>query len=83
MGRGRGFSGTDFGGFTGNFRGGRPMYHPMEDIDFEIQQWGELAIVLIARVRVLCIHNDACPRRIATKRAEHSRRSGSRITPTI
>lgn len=41
MGRGRGFGGMDSGGFTGNFYGGRPVYYPMDEIDFEIQQRDE------------------------------------------
>lgn len=31
----------DLGGFTGNSRGGRPAYHPMDEVDFEIQQRSE------------------------------------------
>jgi hypothetical protein len=50
MGRGRGFGGMDFGGFTGSFRGGRPMYHQMDETDFEIHQRGEFTGSLIARV---------------------------------
>lgn len=49
MGRGRGFGDVDLGGFTGNFRGGRPVYHPMDEIDFEIQQFSEFTDSLIAR----------------------------------
>ncbi|KAF9792528.1 hypothetical protein BJ322DRAFT_1029752 [Thelephora terrestris] len=40
-GRGRGSGGVDLGGFTGNIRGGMPVNHPMDEIDFEIQQWNE------------------------------------------
>ena len=73
MGRGRGFRGADSGSFTGNFRGGGPVYHPTNEIDFEIQQWSELAVALIIRFFFAI---NAFPRRIATKRAEHSRRPG-------
>jgi len=40
-GQGRGFGGADSRGFTGNSRGGRPMYHSTDEIDFEVQQWSE------------------------------------------
>ena len=40
----------DPGGFTGNFRGGRPVHHTMDEIiDFEIRQRGELTMTLIIR----------------------------------
>ena len=59
MGRGRGFGGADLGGFTGNFRGGRPAYHSMDEIDFEIQQWSELTRSLITRTRFPYIYHDS------------------------
>jgi len=42
------------GGFTGNFHGGRPVYHPMDEVDFDIQQWGELVNPLVIRFCPQC-----------------------------
>ena len=52
----------------------------MGEVDFEIQQWGELTEALVVRVRLRYIHKTTFPRRVTTKRKEHSRRSGSRVT---
>ena len=55
VGRGRGFRGADFGGFTGNSRGGKPLYHSMDEVDFEIQQWGEPTKRLVTLIFLLSI----------------------------
>ena len=40
--RGRGFGAIDSGRFTWDFNSGRRvMYHPMDEIDFEAQQWSK------------------------------------------
>ena len=80
MGRGRGFGGADLGGFTGNFRSGGPAYHSTDEINFEIQQWSELAGFLSTHPHFV-FTTTAFRRRIATERAEHPRRS--RITLDI
>lgn len=48
-GRGSGFRGVDLGGFTGDFRGGRPVYHPMGEANLQIQQWSEPTKPVTAR----------------------------------
>ena len=65
------------GGFTGNFHGGRPMYHPMDEVDLDIQQWSELPQ---SPYLPLIFTTTALPRRTATKWTEHSWWPGPRIT---
>ena len=55
IGRGRGF-GVDMGAFAANFHGGRPAYHPMDEVDIDIQQWSELANALVILVCPQCSH---------------------------
>jgi len=56
VGRGRGFGGVESGSFMGNFRGGRPAYHSMGEIDFEIQQRSESTKFLIIRTHACSFH---------------------------
>jgi len=35
------------GAFAANFHSGRPAYHPMDEVDFDLQQLSELASALV------------------------------------
>ena len=45
----------------GNFHSGRPAYHPMDRVDFEVQQWGESTGALIAHACFFLTHYDPIP----------------------